>query len=98
LDVYHTHRQQLLELEAIGADGSERILLFRFSAFGDRLAHLAGMFAVEGFHDSLAEAVGLRVFDEHFNPCDPLQRAPVPATQMEEGSENEENTKNPHAE
>ncbi len=56
------------------------------------------MFAVEGFHDSLAEAVGLRVFDEHFNPCDPLQRAPVPATQMEEGSENEENTKNPHAE
>jgi hypothetical protein len=98
LDVYHTHRQQLLELEAIGADGSERILLFRFSAFGDRLAHLAGMFAVEGFHDSLAEAVGLRVFDEHFNPCDPLQRAPVPATQMEEGSENEEDTKNPHAE
>ena len=96
LDVDHAHRQQLLELEAIGADGSERILLFRFSAFGDRLAHLAGMFAVEGFHDSVPKTVGLRVFDQHFRPCDALQNAPVPATQMEEGSEDEKDAKNPH--
>ena len=97
LDADLAHREQLLELETIGAHGCERIPLFRFAAFGDRRAHLAGMLAVKGFHDTVAEAVGLGIFDEHFRPRDPLQNAPVPATQMEEGSDNEDGTNNPHA-
>lgn len=89
LDADLAHREKILERKALGTDGSKRILLFRFAAFGDRLAHLAGMLAVKRFHDPLAEAVGLGILDEHFRPRDPLQNAPVPATQMEEGPENE---------
>jgi hypothetical protein len=97
LDADLAHREQILERETVGTDGRERSALFRFAAFRNRLAHLAGMLAVEGFHDSVPKTIGLRVFDQHFRPRDPLQNSPVPASEMEQGTENEDVAKEPHA-
>lgn len=83
VDADEAHRQQILQLEALGADRCQRIVFLGFAAFGDRFAHLAGMLTVEGFHDAVPEAVCLGILDEHFRPCDGLEDAPMPATQME---------------
>ena len=83
LDADLSHREQILEREAISAVRSEWLALLRFAAFGNRLAHSTGMLPVKSLCDSVAKSVGLRVFDQHFRPRDPLQHAPVPATEVE---------------
>lgn len=83
LDADDVHRKEIFEFEILGADGSKRIALFGLAAFGNRFAHFARMCAVEGFYDPFAEAVCLGILDEHFRPCDGLEDAPMPATQME---------------
>lgn len=97
MDADDAHRQQLLEGQALGTDGGQRIVPFRLAAFGNGFTHFARMLAVEGHGHACAEAVDLGILDEHFHPCDPLQHSPMPATQVEEGTENENQAKESHA-
>lgn len=52
-------------------------------SFGDRLAHAAGVLAVEGLLRAFDEAVLCGVVDDHARPSDHLHHAPVTAAEMQ---------------
>jgi hypothetical protein len=85
-DNYRLLENALLEGHALRRGGCLPIALFfrlLLLAFGNRLAHAAGVSSVEGLCGTFDEAVLRRIIGDHLRPRHHLQHTPVAAAKMQ---------------